>query len=116
MEKRLGPNEAVLAAVERLVAPKALELEVKRHSAWAQEEAGLKQSDDELRQDVYYQIACEAEEGRLLNGSNSPLGEFILAPLEMPERYDFFTLLCPDFKRRIVAVLNPYPWRMKDAG
>lgn len=112
--KRPEPNASILTSVGRFVAPKALELEVKRHSAWAREEAGLQQSDDELRQDVFRQIACEAEEGRLLDRAESPLGEFILIPLEVPERYDFFLLLAPDFRRRIVAVLPSYPWRLKN--
>lgn len=114
--QRPQPNPAVLASPERYVQPQALELEIKRHSSWAREEAGLTQTDSELRRDIFYQIACEAEEGRLLGGNDSPLGEFILIPLEAPERYDFFTLLAPDFKRRIAAVLPPYPWRLKDSS
>ena len=46
--------------------------------------------------------------------NNSPFRECLLVPLESPERYDFFTLLVPDFKKRIVAILAPYPWRTKD--
>lgn len=114
--KRPQPNPAVLASPERYVQPQALELEIKRHSSWARKEAGLTQTDGELRRDVFYQIACEAEEGRLLGGNDSPLDEFILIPLEAPERYDFFTLLAPDFKRRIAAVLPPYPWRLKNSS
>lgn len=116
LQKRPQPNSEVLNAPERYVQPQALELEIKRHSSWAREEAGLKQNDEELRRDVYLQIACEAEEGRLFDGNDSPLGEFILIPLEVPERYDFFLLLAPQFKRRIVAVLPPYPWRLKDSS
>jgi hypothetical protein len=113
--KRPEPNAAVLTDIGRFVKPESLELEIKRHSSWAREEAGLTQSDAELKRDVCFQIACEAEEGRYVT-TDAPFGECILIPLESPERYDFFTLLVPDFKKRIVAVLPTYPWRMKDAA
>ena len=116
LQKRPQPNQKVFTSPERYVAAAALGLEVKRHSSWAREEAGLVQTDEELRRDVCLQIACEAEEGRLLDGDDAPLGEFILIPLEVPERYDFFTLLAPGFKRRIAAVLPPYPWRLKESS
>jgi len=111
--KRSESSKEVLANINRFVKPDALQLEIQRHSAWAREEAGLTQSDDELRRDVYFQIACEAEEGRYLM-SDAPFGEFVLMPLEAPERYDFFVLLTPTFKQRIVAALPPYPWRLKE--
>ena len=110
--KRSEPSSEVMADINRFVKPEALALEIRRHSAWAREEAGLTQSDDELRRDVYFQIACEAEEGRYLMNT-APFEECILVPLETPERYDFFTLLAPDLKQRIAAVLPPYPWRLR---
>lgn len=113
--KRSEPSKEVLTDINRFVKSDALQLEVQRHSAWAREEAGLTQSDDELRRDVFFQIACEAEEGRYLM-ADAPFGEYILVPLEAPERYDFFTLLVPDFKQRIVAALPPYPWRLKESN
>lgn len=114
--ERPWPNPDVMHSMRRFVKPEALELEIQRHSSWARDEAGLTQSDAELRRDVYFQIACEAEEGRLLSSPESPVGDCLLVPLETPERYDFFTLLVPDFKKRIVAVLPPYPWRLKETG
>ena len=111
---RPKPNQEVFAGMARFVKAEALELEVQRHSSWARTEAGLDQSDQELRRDVCFQIACEAEEGRYL-ASDAPFGECILMPLEVPERYDFFAILVPDFKKRIVAVLSPYPWRLKES-
>lgn len=110
--KRPKPNPEVLKGIEKLINPSALEVEIQRHSSWAREEAGLNQTDAELRQDVYFQIACEAEEGGLLSGGSSLFGDFILLPLEAPERYVFFSVLAPDFQKRIVAVLKPYPWRL----
>lgn len=112
--KRPQPNETVLRELDKLVAPEALAREIKRHSQWAREDAGLVQTDTELENDVCFQIACEVEEGRMLaSESESPFGDFLLVPLEMPERYDFFTILASDFKKRIVAVLKPYPWRVR---
>ncbi|MEK9173551.1 MAG: hypothetical protein AAB594_03215 [Patescibacteria group bacterium] len=110
--KRAWPAKEVLGQVSSFIEKKALEREIERHSKWAREEAGIIQTDSELETDVCFQIACEAEEGKILGGSNPVLGDILLAPLEYPERYDFFTLLCPDFKKRIVAVLLPYPWRI----
>jgi hypothetical protein len=112
LTKRSEPDKEVLSDINRFVKPDALKLEIQRHSAWSREEAGLMQSDTELRRDVYFQIACEAEEGRYLL-ADAPFGECILVPLESPERYDFFILLAPDFKQRIAAALPPYPWRLK---
>lgn len=106
------PDEEVMQTIEKFVPEGALRVEIERHSAWAKKEAKLDQSDDELKQDVFYQIACEAQEGLVLMGENSPLGTFILVPLESPERYDFFTLKVPSFKERIVPVLPTYPWRL----
>jgi hypothetical protein len=113
--KRPEPSKEVFANLDRFVKTEALEIEIQRHASWAREEAGINQSDEELRRDVYFQIACEAEEGRFLS-NDMPFGEFILIPLETPERYDFFTLLVPDFKKRIVAALSPYPWRLKEVN
>lgn len=112
--KRPEPGREMLASIERLVDPAALELEIQRHSTWTREEAKLDQSDQKLKEDVYLQIACEAEEGKFLSGDESPLEQFILMPLETPERYDFFTINTPDFKKRIVTALSLYPWRLKE--
>lgn len=108
-------DRSVLENFDKYVSKNAFEIELQRWRNWAQEEAGLQQIEKELRKDVIYQIACEAYEGQFLSGPNSPFSpdEFILIPLEVPERFDSFTLLAKDFKKRIVAVLSPYPWRMK---
>lgn len=116
LEKRPKPNEAVLTSIERFVKPGVLELEMRWNSEWAREETTLNQSREELRRDVIFQIACEAEEGRFLGEKKSPFGEFILIPLEVPEQYDFFAILAKDFKKRIVAALPPYPWRLKEVA
>lgn len=90
-------------------------MEFQRHSKWAREKAGLRQTQEKLEQDVKCQIAYEVKEGEFLVSEKSPFpsGEFILIPLETPERYDFFTIFAKDFKKRIVAVLSCYPWRLE---
>ena len=113
MAGRSAENREVAADLNRFVPPDALSLEIQRHTSWARDEAGLIQTDEAIRRDVYFQIACEAEEGRLLSSPDSPVGECLLIPLEAPERYDFFTLLAPDFKKRIAAMLPTYPWRLR---
>lgn len=100
---------------EKIVAKEAFQLELERHSAWARDEAGLKQTSEELKDDVKFQILCEVEEGRLLTSKESPLGgngQVVLVPLESAERYVFFEKLSPGFSKRIASLLKPYPWRM----
>ncbi len=96
------------------ISERAFEIEFERHSAWVRDDAGLVQSETEIEKDLKFQIACEAEEGRFLSSNESPIsnGRFILVPLETAERYDFFEILAPGFKKRIVSILTPYPWRM----
>jgi len=108
---RSYPNREVFAAVDAFVAPAAFQREMDRHISW-EAEAGLIQNELARKQDVRYQIACEAEEGRVLLDREGPFGDFILVPVERAERYDFFRILVPEFKRRIVAVLPTNPWRL----
>lgn len=113
LKGRPKPNPQVLSSPENFVGGRALEREIERHGKWAREDAGIVQTEAELRRDVLFQIACEAEEGRLLSSTNLIGGEFILVPLEAPERYDFFKFLVPDFKERLASVLPLYPWRLQ---
>lgn len=110
LEMRSCPNQEVLAAVDTFVTSAAFQLEMERHISWGAE-AGLIQDEFARKQDVKHQIACEAEEGRVLEGEGL-LGNFLLVPVERAERYDFFRILAPEFKRRIVAVLPTNPWRI----
>lgn len=107
-------NSGVLGNIRNYIDEGALQLEYERHSSWAREKVGLEQSDEELWQDVIFQIACEVEEAQLLISPKSPIGDgkFILIPLEATERYVFFKTLAPGFRDRIVAALKPNPWRM----
>ena len=112
---RSKPNQTVLENVGGFIKQSALEIEIERHSEWARKQARPQQTDEGLKNDVKFQIACEVNEGEFLSDSKtSPFGgEFILIPLEVAERYDFFIVFAKDFKRRIVAVLSTYPWRLK---
>ncbi|KKU90167.1 MAG: hypothetical protein UY20_C0001G0018 [Candidatus Yanofskybacteria bacterium GW2011_GWA1_48_10] len=112
--KRPEPEAQVMTRIEDFISKSAFDLELARHSAWAREEAGLIQTDSELERDVRFQIACEVEEGRFLVSSESPFpnGKFILVPLEVPERYIFFSVMAPDFQKRITPILKSYPWRV----
>lgn len=116
LNSRPKPAAQVLEKMSNFISKGAFQLELARHSAWAKEEAGLTQTDEELERDVKFQIACEVEEGRFLTSQETPFsqGNFILVPLEVAERYVFFSTLAPDFPKRIVPILKPYPWRMAD--
>jgi hypothetical protein len=108
--KRAEPNEKVLGSVSNFVRPGAFQLEVERHIDW-EVEAGLTQNECAREEDVRHQIACEAEEGFLID-NESLLGNVIVVPVERAERYDFFAVLAPTFKQRIVSVLPTNPWRL----
>ena len=118
LRRRPQPNQRILQNVRTIFAEDALQVVFNQHASWARNEAKLQQADEELWRDVEFQIACEAEEGRFLcDPQESPFenGEFILAPLEVAERYNpTFLLLNPDFEQRIASILKPYPWRWKD--
>lgn len=110
---RPKPDRELFANFQKYIPEGAYKVELERHSKWAREEAGLDQTDKELEQDVKFQIACEVEEGKLLMSKDSPFenGQFVLIPLEFPERYDFFRIFAKDFRNRIVSVVSCYPWR-----
>jgi hypothetical protein len=112
--RRPQPNQDVLSNFFRLVPRKAFDLDfsnlldrVKRYPDFAKKE-------EELKKESQFKIACEAEEGRFLFSQNSPFpcGQFILVPLEFPERYVFFAVLAPEFKKRITSIVKSYPWRI----
>jgi len=113
--KRPKPSKEVLDNFEEYIPQRAFEIVLEKFIEWAENDANLKQSKEELEKTVKFKIACEAEEGRLLTGKQSPLGSgnFLLIPLEMPERYDLFGIFADNFKKRIVSVVSYYPWRMR---
>ena len=110
------PDVRIVKNFGQYITQGAFDIEFQRHSNWAEQEAGLNQTKEELQGDVKFQIACEVQEGKFLLSKDSPFpfGEFILIPLEVSERYDFFTIFAKDFKKRIVSVLSSYPWRLSE--
>jgi len=111
---RPGPEERLLGDFNAYVKPGQFKLELERWIKWREEQTDLEQSDEELAEDVKYQIACEAKEGFLLDSGAifGPGDDFILMPLESPERFDNFSILAPFFKKRLAPVLSTYPWRI----
>ena len=91
-------------------------VDLERHMGWVRNDTDMVQTDAEIENDLRFKIGCEAEEGRFLISPKSPFpnGQFILMPLELPERYVFFEILAADFQKRIVPVLKPYPWRLDE--
>lgn len=110
---KISPNQEVLNNPQQYVGDKAMALELKWNADWEREETDVRSAESRLYRDVCYQIACEAAEGLVFTGRDSPFGEFILIPLEVPEQYVFFGIFSKDFKKRIVSVLPFYPWRLK---
>jgi len=114
LKDRPRASQEVEINIFKYVSKGAFEIDLKRHMAWARDDAGLTQSDADLEKDLKFKIGCEAEEGRFLLSLESlfPGGQFLLAPLEQAERYIFFSILTPDFQKRLVSVLKPNIWRL----
>ncbi len=112
--ERAKPNMEVLNNFFSFVSKKAFEIDFKNLLERVKKYPDFDKTEEELRKEVQYKIACEAEEGRFILSNDSPFsdGRFILIPLEFPERYIFFSILVPDFKKRVMSVLKPYPWRL----
>ncbi|MFA6397329.1 MAG: hypothetical protein WDK96_00590 [Candidatus Paceibacterota bacterium] len=108
------PNINVLTNFDQIVSKEAISIELNNFIQILSRYPDKQVSIDELRNEAKFRISCEAEEGRFLTSKESPFsnGEFILIPFELPERYVFFKILAPDFQKRIVPILKPYPWRM----
>jgi len=113
--ERAKPDQEVLRNYFNYVAKSAFEVRLAQLTTWSRDEAGLNKTQDELQRDIMLEAACDAREAKLLSGENSPFEkeDFIILPLEAAERFDSFTIFVNDFKKRIVSVLTPYPWRIK---
>lgn len=107
-------DEKVQNNIFNFVSAGMFKIDLERHMGWVRNDTDMVQTDAEIENDLKFKIACEAEEGRLLMSPESPFpnGQFILVPLELPERYVFFEIIAPDFQKRIVPILKPYPWRL----
>ncbi len=111
---RPKPNQDVLTNFTSLVSQEAFELDMQNLLARVKQYKDFTKTEGELRTEGKFKIACEAEEGRFMMSNESPFnqGDFLLIPLEFPERYVFFETLAPDFQKRITSIIKLYPWRM----
>lgn len=107
-------NQKVLKDFFSVVSKKAFDLDFSNLLERVKKYPDFLKTEKELKREAQYKIACEAEEGRFLFSPDSPFpcGQFILVPLEFPERYIFFATLAPEFKKRIASIVKSYPWRM----
>ena len=111
---RPQPSQKVLQDFFSVVPRKAFDLDFSNLLERVKKYPDFSKTEEDLRRESRYKIACEAEEGRFLFSPDSPFpcGQFIMVPLEFPERYIFFAVLAPEFKKRIAAIVKSYPWRM----
>jgi len=111
---RPQPSQKVLDDFFGIVPRKAFDLDFSNLLERVKKYPEFSKTEEELKKESQYKIACEAEEGRFLFSPDSPFpcGQFILVPLEFPERYIFFAVLAPEFKKRIASIVKSYPWRM----
>lgn len=107
-----APDKDVLSNPLAFMSSETLQREIRWAKQWQEQETTLKLTEQEIYQEVVFQAACEAEEGRFMLSSEFPLGECVLVPLEVPEQFVFFNL-SPGFSDRIAAILPPYPWRTR---
>lgn len=115
LRQRHFPAQKVIDKFEEFVPKGSFEAELARWERWIKEEK-IETSHETLVSQTKYQIACEANEGQFLmenpNNPLSPPGEFLFVILGGGERYNFFSTLAPEFSKRILAILQPYPWRL----
>ena len=111
---RPQPSPKILQDFFSVVPRKAFDLDFSNLLERVKKYPDFSKTEEDLRRESQYKIACEAEEGRFLFSPDSPFpcGQFIMVPLEFPERYVFFAVLAPEFKKRIAAIVKSYPWRM----
>lgn len=107
-------NQEILTNFERFVSKAAIEYEIKTFLQMLKQYPDALTSEEDLKAEAERRIAFESEEARFLTEGKSPFtnGQFILIPLEKPERYVFFDLLVPGFTKRIASVMKLYPWRL----
>jgi len=104
----------------KMIRQKDFEYELSRRKDRAESILLLSVPNEELIKETKFKIACEAEEGRFLMESNkNPLcesGKFLFLILGRAERYHFFSTLTPEFEKRILCILKPYPWRLQQSS
>lgn len=101
------PDPALVSRISSLVPHEALERErMRRTHLYA--ERGIVADTCSIAADLRRSIAVKAQEGQWLVET---FGDFLLLPVEYPERYVFHELLAPGLMQRICPTLTPYPWR-----
>lgn len=112
--KQPEPSRDVLQNFTTLVSKEAFEIDMRNLIARVKQYKNFTKTEDELRNEAMFKIACEAEEGNFIFSENAPfsMGNILITPLEFPERLVFFEILAPEFQKRIVPILKLYPWRM----
>lgn len=113
--KRYYPNDLLIENEKNFYSLVSYDLffqELSRRTLKWKENANFLAS--KIIEQTIYKIACEAEEGRILIEKNlfDSNGKFIFVPVGVPEKYNFFSVLVPEFKKRLVFILKPYPWRL----
>lgn len=108
------PSGEVLEKYSDYVSQSAFQVRLQQLAIWAEQEAGLDKTPDDLKEDIILEAALEAQEALTLLGEDALFGkeDFVIFPLETAERYDNFNILVKDFKKRVVSVMTPYPWRV----
>ncbi len=107
--RRQYPNDLLLKNFENLVDNSLYQNEILRRTGkWNNIPK------NQLEKETRYKISCEAEEGSILMGNNclTSNGDFIFMSLNSSTKLNFFSILSPDFEKRIVSVLKKYPWRL----
>lgn len=109
----IKPNKEILERFDEFVGKNAMQYEIKTFLQMLKQFPDSLSSEEELICEAKRRIAFESEEARYLVGPESPFsnGDFILIPLEKPERYVFFDIFAKGFKKRITSVTKLYPWR-----
>ncbi len=112
--KRPGAAKEVLKNFKDMVSEEAFELDIHNLLERVKQYGDFTKTEEQLREEAMFKIACEAEEGRYIFSSESIFsnGDILITPLEFPERLTFFEILTPGFQKRIVPILPLYPWRL----
>lgn len=104
---RFEPDPMLTSHILSRVSSEALARERARR-IYLYAERGIMADASLIEADLKASIAVKAREGQWLVET---FGDFILVPVEYPERYVFHELLMPDLTERICPILTPYPWR-----
>jgi hypothetical protein len=105
--KRPSPNLEVMTNFEKLVSQKAFNIDMQNLLNRVKQYPDFSKTETDLKIEAKFK-------GRFIFSKESPFseGNILITPLEFPERLVFFETLVPDFQKRILPILDLYPWRM----